>query len=146
MKMNRAVAWFPECQINTATLLSLSLSSSVTLPAPLHLFFSAAIIFLFSSPLLGLKNWHVFDKGKSTPSDNRRSPSLSPPTTTLFPGFALIWNEWCLSLFPLYSHSKQLEIVKCFWERTRYRKSHKDGVLPALSLTQSETRTLRKDQ
>ena len=37
------------------------------------IFFSTAIIFLFSIPMLGLKNWHVFDKGKSTPSDNKLS-------------------------------------------------------------------------
>lgn len=105
--------------------------------------FSAAIIFLFSSPLLGLKNWHVFDKGKSTPSNNRLSPYLSPPARPCF--LSLIWNEWYLLLFPAYSHSKQLEIVKCFWERTPIQRvSHKDGALPLLSPTQSDTKTCKR--
>lgn len=101
MKMNRAVVWFPECQINTPHLLRPS-SFSPTL-SPFILFF-AAIIFPSSSPLLRLKNWHVFDKGKSTPDDKRFS-------STPFPPLSWVENEQHSFLSLLSSRSKESIIV-----------------------------------
>lgn len=109
------------------------------------IFFSAAIIFLFSSPLLGLKNWHVFDK-REIYTQQQWAISLSePPSPLPLPCFcSLLWNEWYLLLFPPYSHSKQLEIVKCFSERTPIQsRSHKDGTLPPI-LQLNQTQKLAK--
>lgn len=137
MKMNRAVVWFPECQINTPPphppprLLS---SHPPTPPPPLVLFF-AAIIFPFSSSLLRLKNWHVFDKGKSTPDDKSFSPYLG----LFFPlslSFSWVENEQHSLLSLLYSRSKESIIVT-----TAIEKSHKDSVSALLILTRAETKS-----
>lgn len=115
-------------------------------PTPLVLLF-AAIIFPSSSPLLRLKNWHVFDKGKSTPEHKRFSPYLGlfffPSLFRSLSLYPLSWveNEQHLLLSLLHSRSKESIIVTTATER-----SHKEGVSALRALTRAETERTSGDR
>lgn len=106
---------------------------------PLLVLLFAAIIFPSSSPLLRLKNWHVFDKGKSTPEHKSFSPYLGLFFPFLFRSlYILSWveNEQHLLLSLLDSRSKDSIIVSAAIE-----KSHKDSVSALFALTRAETKS-----